>query len=118
MLFICYPNCTTCQKAKAWLDSQGIAYEMRNIKTHRPSEDELRRWQKLSGLPLHKFVNTSGQSYRALGGKVIFDGMSENEKLAAFGADGMLVKRPLLIDESFVLIGFKEDAWTRQLLQP
>ena len=111
MLFICYPKCTTCKKAQAWLDEQGKAYEFRDIKLENPSEEELRTWWKASGLPLKKFFNTSGLQYKALQLKDKLPTMSEEEQLALLATDGMLVKRPLLIGEDFVLTGFRQPEW-------
>ena len=106
--FICYPKCTTCQKAKRWLDERGVVYELRDIKLENPSLEELREWHRLSGLPLKRFFNTSGLLYRALDLKNKLPTMSEEEMLALLASDGMLVKRPLVIGEGFVLVGFKE----------
>ena len=116
MLFLHYPKCTTCQKAKAWLDAKGVSYEARDIKLENPSAEELRTWWKKSGSPLKKFFNTSGLQYRALGLKDKLADMSEEEQLSLLAADGMLVKRPLLVTETAVLPGFKEEAW-REALQ-
>ena len=107
MLFVCYPKCTTCQKAKQWLDDHGVRYELRNIKEENPTEAELRRWQAKSGLPLKRFFNTSGLQYKALGLKDRLPGMREEEQFALLATDGMLVKRPLLIADDFVLVGFR-----------
>ena len=115
MLFICYPRCTTCQKAQKWLDANGITYEMRNIKEENPSADELRSWHKASGLPLKKFFNTSGLLYKELGLKDKLPTMFEDEQLALLATDGMLVKRPLLVGDSFVLAGFTEAEWESKL---
>ena len=107
MLFLCYPKCSTCQKAKAWLDERGISYELRDIKTDNPTAEELTLWYRKSGLPLKKFFNTSGLQYKALGLKDKLPDMSEAEQLALLATDGMLVKRPLLVGDSFVLTGFR-----------
>ena len=115
MLFICYPRCTTCQKAQKWLDANGITYELRNIKEENPSADELRSWHKASGLPLKKFFNTSGLLYKELGLKDKLPTMSEDEQLALRATDGMLVKRPLRVGDSFVLAGFTEAEWESKL---
>ena len=115
MLFICYPKCSTCQKARSWLDEKGIAYDFRDIKENNPSADELRQWWKASGLPLKKFFNTSGLQYKVLGLKDKLPTMSEEEQLALLATDGMLVKRPLLIGENFVLTGFREKEWEERL---
>ena len=115
MLFLCYPKCSTCQKAKAWLDERGISYELRDIKTDNPTAEELTLWYRKSGLPLKKFFNTSGLQYKALGLKDKLPGMSEAEQLALLATDGMLVKRPLLVGDSFVLIGFRAAEWEAAL---
>ncbi len=111
MLFICYPKCTTCQKARKWLDDNGIAYTERHIKDDNPTIEELKAWHKLSGLPLRKFFNTSGLQYKALQLKDKLPTMSEENQFALLASDGMLVKRPILVGDGFVLVGFKEDAW-------
>ena len=111
MLFLCYPKCSTCQKAKAFLDANNIPYELRDIKLDNPSEEELRRWHTLSGLPLKKFFNTSGLQYRALELTKKLPTMTEDEQFALLATDGMLVKRPLLVGEDFVLTGFKQADW-------
>lgn len=111
MIFICYPKCSTCQKAKKWLDENQIAYVLRDIKTENPARDELAAWQKRSGLPLKKFFNTSGLLYKSLELKDKLPGMSEDEMLQLLATDGMLVKRPLLIGDDVVLVGFKETEW-------
>ena len=115
MLFLCYPKCTTCQKARAWLDAQGISYQLRDIKLENPTEDELRTWWKASGLPLKKFFNTSGLQYKALTLKDKLPTMSEDEQLALLSTDGMLVKRPILAGENFVLTGFRQAEWEEKL---
>ena len=115
MLFICYPKCSTCQKARSWLDEKGIAYDFRDIKTDNPTAEELRQWWQASGLLLKKFFNTSGLQYKALGLKDKLPTMSEEEQLALLATDGMLVKRPLLIGENFVLTGFREKEWEERL---
>ena len=115
MLFVCYPKCTTCQKAKAWLDAAGLDYTMRDIKSDNHTEEELRQWYQQSGAPLKKFFNTSGIQYRALELKDKLPQMSEDEQLALLATDGMLVKRPLLITDDKVLIGFKESEWSLAL---
>ena len=109
--FICYPKCTTCQKAKKWLDDNQIEYEFRNIKLENPTLDELTEWHKKSGLPLKKFFNTSGLLYKSLDLKNKLLHMSEDEMLKLLATDGMLVKRPLLVGDDFVLVGFKEKQW-------
>ena len=115
MLFLCYPKCSTCQKAKAWLDERGISYELRDIKTDNPTSEELTLWYRKSGLPLKKFFNTSGLQYKALGLKDKLPDMSEAEQLALLATDGMLVKRPLLVGDSFVLTGFRAAEWEAAL---
>ena len=111
MLFLCYPKCSTCQKAKAWLDQRGISYDLRDIKLNNPTAEELTAWYQKSGLPLKKFFNTSGLQYKALGLKDRLPGMDEEEQLDLLAADGMLVKRPILAGEDFVLVGFKPAEW-------
>ena len=111
LYFICYPKCTTCQKAKAWLDAKGIEYELRDIKLNNPTLTELTEWYAKSGLPLKKFFNTSGLLYKSLDLKNKLPAMSEEEMLNLLSTDGMLVKRPLLLGENFVLVGFREDQW-------
>ena len=113
MLFICYPRCTTCQKAKAWLDNNNIPYELRDIKQKNPTYDELVQWYRASGLPLRKFFNTSGTLYKSLSLKDRLPGMSEEEQLRLLATDGMLVKRPILVGEGFVLVGFRAEQWER-----
>ena len=115
MLFICYPKCTTCRKAAKWLEEQGIAAEVRDIKQDNPTEEELRAWHKMSGLPLKRFFNTSGQQYKALGLKDKLPQMSEDEQFALLATDGMLVKRPLLVGDDFALTGFKQTEWEEKL---
>ena len=115
MLFICYPRCTTCQKAKAWLDEQGIAYTLRDIKGENPTLAELTEWHQASGLPLKRFFNTSGLQYKALGLKEKLPTLTEAEQLALLATDGMLVKRPLLVDGATVLVGFKQPEWEAHL---
>ena len=115
MLFICYPKCTTCKKAQAWLDAQGAAYDFRDIKLENPSEKELRAWWQASGLPLKKFFNTSGLQYKALQLKDKLPAMTEDEMLALLATDGMLVKRPLLVGEDFVLAGFRQAEWEEKV---
>ena len=113
--FICYPKCTTCQKARKWLDDNGIKYEFRDIKLDNPTLDELTGWYKKSGLPLKKFFNTSGLLYKSLDLKNKLPTMSEDEMLRFLASDGMLVKRPLLIGDDFVLVGFKEAEWGEKI---
>ena len=113
--YICYPKCTTCQKAKKWLDDNKIEYELRDIKSNNPTLDELSVWYKSSGLPLKKFFNTSGLLYKSLDLKNKLPKMTEDEMLELLESDGMLVKRPLLIGENFVLVGFKESEWEKAI---
>lgn len=115
MVFFCYPKCTTCQRAKKWLDERGVSYETRLIKEEPPTEEELRRFHAASGLPLKKFFNTSGLQYKALGLKDKLPAMDEGTQYALLASDGMLVKRPLLIGDGFVLVGFKEDQWSEKV---
>ena len=113
--FICYPRCTTCQKAKKWLDDNKIQYEPRDIKEDNPSFEELSAWYEISGLSLKKFFNTSGLLYKSMNLKDKLPAMSEEEQLKLLATDGMLVKRPLVIGEDFVLVGFKESEWSEKL---
>ena len=115
MLFLCYPKCTTCQKAKAWLDNQDVSYTLRDIKLDNPTAEELRQWWTASGLPLKKFFNTSGLQYEALGLKDKLPAMSEEEQLNLLATDGMLVKRPILVGDGFVLVGFRQAEWEEAL---
>ena len=115
MLFICYPKCTTCQKAKKYLDEKGAAYTLRDIKEDKPTLEELTAWHKASGLPLKRFFNTSGLQYKALNLKDKLPQMTEEEQLQLLATDGMLVKRPLLIGDDFVLTGFKQAEWDAKL---
>ena len=115
MTFICYPKCTTCQKARAWLDEHRITYNFRDIKLENPTYDELAAWHERSGLPLKKSFNTSGLLYKSMGLKDKLPKMSEDEMLKLLATDGMLVKRPLLVSDEFVLVGFKETEWAKQL---
>ena len=108
MTFLCYPRCSTCQKAKKWLDERGIAYELRDIKEQNPTAAELRAWREKSGLPLKRFFNTSGLQYKALGLKEKLPAMTEEEQFGLLATDGMLVKRPILVTEERVLVGFRE----------
>ncbi len=116
MLFLEYPKCSTCKRAKKWLDEHNIEYTDRDIKLDNPSFEELKDWYGKSGLPLKKFFNTSGLIYRDLGLKDKLENMSENEQLTLLSGDGMLVKRPLAISENAVLIGFKEKEWEEKLI--
>ena len=117
MKFICYPKCTTCQKAQKWLDEKGVSYEVRNIKEENPSFDELKVWYEMSGLPLKKFFNTSGLLYKSMELKDKLPSMSEEEQLKLLATDGMLVKRPLVVGEDFVLTGFREKEWAEKVLK-
>lgn len=109
--FICYPKCTTCQKAQKWLDEKGMAYEVRNIKEQNPTFEELKLWYEASGLPLKKFFNTSGLLYKSMHLKDKLPTMSEEEQLRLLSTDGMLVKRPLAVKGDVVLTGFREKEW-------
>ena len=109
--FICYPKCTTCQRAKKWLDDNKIDYELRDIKLDNPTLEELTEWYNKSGLPIKKFFNTSGLLYKSLDLKSKLPEMAEDEMLKLLATDGMLVKRPLLIGDDFVFVGFKETEW-------
>ena len=113
--FICYPKCTTCQKAKKWLDDNNIEYTLRDIKESNPSLDELTKWHKASVLPLKKFFNTSGLLYKSMELKTKLPEMSDDEQLKLLATDGMLVKRPLVIGKDFILVGFKESEWNEVL---
>lgn len=115
MLFLQYPKCTTCQKAKKWLDENKIPYEDRHIKEDNPSYDELKKWHSLSGQPLKKFFNTSGLIYKEKNLKDKLSSMREEEQYRLLAEDGMLVKRPLIIGDDFVLIGFREKEWEEKL---
>ena len=115
MLFICYPKCSTCKKAEQYLQAKGLSFTVRDIKTDNPTADELRTWYAASGLPLKRFFNTSGNLYKQLGLKDKLPGMSEAEQLALLATDGMLVKRPLLVGDSFVLTGFRAAEWEAAL---
>lgn len=113
VLFVEYPKCSTCQKAKKWLDEHKIIYEDRHIKEQNPTFDELKLWHERSGLPLKRFFNTSGTIYKSLELKDKLPSMSEEEQLKLLATDGMLIKRPLIVAESFVLTGFKEEEWAK-----
>ena len=110
-LFICYPKCTTCSKARKWLDENNIDYEERNIKTDNPTEDALNHWITKSDYPIKRFFNTSGIVYRELGLKDKLNDMSQSDKIKLLSTDGMLVKRPILVGEDRVLVGFKAEEW-------
>ena len=117
MLFVCYPKCTTCQRAKKFLDSRGAVYEDRHIKEQNPNQEELRTWWQASGLPLKRFFNTSGLLYKSMNLKDRLPDMPEAEQLRLLAADGMLVKRPIVVDGETVLVGFKPDEWEAALLK-
>lgn len=111
MIYVCYPKCTTCKKAMKWLDDNNIRYEVRDIKENNPSYEELLDWHQKSGLPLKRFFNTSGLIYRSMNLKDKLSDMTEEEQLRLLATDGMLVKRPILIGDDTVLVGFKEAEW-------
>ena len=113
--FICYPKCTTCQRAKKWLDENSVKYELRDIKSENPTLEELTQWYQKSGLVLKKFFNTSGILYKSLDLKTKLNDMTEEEMLKLLSTDGMLVKRPILVSENFVLVGFKQPEWEEKL---
>lgn len=115
MNFICYPKCSTCRKARKWLDDNGISYTERNIATNNPTYDELKEWYSKSGIPLKKFFNTSGLLYKDLKLKDRLPDMSEEEQLQLLSTNGMLVKRPILLNGDTVLVGFKEEQWSENL---
>ena len=115
VLFVEYPKCSTCQKAKKWLDQRGVEYKERHIKEQNPKEEELKEWHARSGLSLRKFFNTSGMLYKSLQLKEKLPQMSEEEQLRLLATDGMLVKRPLIVMEDRVLVGFKEAEWEKAL---
>lgn len=115
MLFVHYPKCTTCKRAKKWLDEHQISYEERDIKEYNPSLEELKEWYQRSGLPLKRFFNTSGMLYKEMKLKDKLPEMSEDEQLALLASDGMLVKRPIVVTKESVLVGFKEAQWEEEL---
>ena len=115
MLFVEYPKCSTCQKARAWLDAHGAAYTDRHIVEHNPTAAELAEWSERSGLPLKRFFNTSGLKYKELGLAARLPALSREQQLALLASDGMLVKRPLLVADEFVLVGFREAEWEKAL---
>lgn len=115
MVFVCYPKCSTCQRARRFLEMADIEFIQRDIKTENPTREELRLWWQTSGLPLKRFFNTSGLQYKALALKERLPGMSEEEQLELLATDGMLVKRPLLVGERFVLVGFRQAEWEMAL---
>ncbi len=114
--FICYPRCTTCRRAQAWLDAHSIAYTLRDIKTDNPTKAELKEWHGKSGLPLKRFFNTSGQRYRSMALSSRLSGMSDDEQISLLASDGMLVKRPIVAAGDKVLVGFNEQEWGKALL--
>ena len=116
MLFLCYPKCSTCQKARKWLDEHGIKYTERHIVEKNPTYDELKVWYQQSGLPIKKFFNTSGLVYKEMQLKDKLTSMSEEEQLQLLATNGMLVKRPLIVDGNTVITGFKEAEWTEKLI--
>lgn len=115
ILFIQYPKCTTCQKAKKWLDDNGIEYADRHIKENNPTYEELKDWYKKSNLPLKRFFNTSGLLYKSMGLKDKLPTMSEDEQLKLLATDGMLVKRPIIVSDNVIMTGFKEKEWKENL---
>ena len=115
MNFICYPKCTTCRKVQTWLDENDIEYTFRNIKENKPTLEEIEEWYKRSGLPLKKFFNTSGLLYKSMKLKDKLPQMSEDEMLLLLSTDGMLVKRPILVSDDFILVGFKEIVWKEKI---
>ena len=116
MLFLCYPRCTTCQKAKKWLDENNLEYTERHIVENNPTYDELKEWYKKSELPIKKFFNTSGLLYKEMQLKDKLPGMSEEDQLELLATNGMLVKRPMVVSDGFVLVGFKEAEWAEKML--
>ena len=116
MLFLCYPKCSTCMKAKKWLEEKGMEYELRDIKTENPTAEELKDWHRKSGLPLKRFFNTSGNLYKEMKLKDRLPEMSEEEQFALLATDGMLVKGPILVDGEKVLVGFREKEWEEKLI--
>ncbi len=115
MIFVCYPKCTTCQKAQKWLDEHNIRYSERHIANENPTLDELKDWHARSGLPLKKFFNTSGLLYKEMHLKDKLPSMNEDEQLILLSSNGMLVKRPIAVSEEAVLVGFKEEDWKKHL---
>ncbi|MBQ9886800.1 MAG: arsenate reductase family protein [Lachnospiraceae bacterium] len=115
LLFVCYPKCSTCKKAEQWLKSRGIEYTFRDIKEDNPSKDELKNWYEKSGLDIKRFFNTSGLIYKELNLKDRLPGMTVDEKLELLSTDGMLVKRPILVGDDFVVTGFKEAEWEKHI---
>lgn len=117
MLFIQYPKCTTCKRAKKWLDDNGVKYMDRHIKEQNPTHEELKEWHEKSGLPLRRFFNTSGQLYKSMQLKDKLPEMSTDEQLHLLASDGMLVKRPIIVKEDVILVGFKADVWEKELIK-
>ena len=115
MMFVCYPKCSTCKKAQKFLEEKGISFTIRDIKTENPTAEELGEWRRRSGLPLRKFFNTSGMLYRSMELASRLPDMGEEEQLALLASDGMLVKRPILVTEEFVLVGFRQAEWEKVL---
>ncbi len=115
VLFVEYPKCSTCQRAKKWLDSHGVEYNSRHIKDENPTASEIRMWHEKSGLPLKRFFNTSGMLYKSMGLKDKLSGMSEEEQYELLSEDGMLVKRPVVVGDDFVLTGFREKEWEEKM---
>ena len=116
MLFVCYPKCSTCMRAKKWLEEKGMEYELRDIKTENPTAEELKEWHRKSGLPLKRFFNTSGNLYKEMKLKDRLPEMNEEEQFALLATDGMLVKRPILVGGENVLVGFREKEWEEKLI--
>jgi len=116
MLVLCYEKCSTCKAAIKWLDQHGVKYEARDIKGENPTYEEIKQWYEKSKLPIKRFFNTSGLSYRALNLKDRMDSMGDEEKLQLLATDGMLVKRPLVITDDYILLGFKEEEWKEKIL--
>jgi arsenate reductase len=117
-MLLCYPKCTTCKKARQWLDGHGFSYTYRNIMIDKPSYEELREWHAKTKLPLRRFFNTSGRRYKELGLKDTLLSMNEHEQLSLLSTDGMLVKRPILVDKDVVIVGFKQDEWAKHYRNP
>ncbi len=117
MLFVEYPKCSTCKKAKKWLDDNDIQYTRRHIKEQNPTYEELKKWHEVSGLPLKRFFNTSGVLYKSMQLKDKLQTMTEEEQLQLLATDGMLVKRPIIVKDDIVLVGFKADVWEKELIK-
>lgn len=115
VLFLWYPKCTTCQRAKKWLDDNGVAYEARHVKEENPTAEELKEWYRRSGFPLKRFFNASGLLYKSMGLKEKLAQMSEEEQILLLASDGMLVKRPVIVCEDFVIVGFRQKEWEKEL---